>query len=1047
MLAAIAVAPPSAWARTDDEFFESKIRPILVQNCFECHSESAGTTKGGLALDSRPGWERGGESGPVIVPGHSADSLLVKAVRYTHPDVHMPPRGKLPDPEIDDLEKWIAMGAPDPRDKAPEFRSTSSPSAPRKIDLVAGRQHWAFRPIADPTPPSLANGAAASRVRDPIDRFVIDRLEKSGIAVPNDCDRRTWLRRVTLDLTGLPPTPEECAAFLKDEAPDAFERVVDRLLASPQYGERFARFWLDLVRYSDSNGVDENLAYSLAYRYRDYVVQSFNDDKPYDRFITEQLAGDLLPEPSQSASGSSVDTKQLREQLAATGFLVLGPKMLAEQDKEKLVIDTVDEQIDVVSKTFLGVTLACARCHDHKFDPFTQRDYYALGGIFRSTSTFDDLGFLSRWRERELATTGAIAARDAWRKERGDADGALQHLRGEARTNRELALLRGLGKAIEAVADAASHAVVLDAEKFASSNLRIDHEQFGNADVGFIHTHQAGQQFAEYAIDLPAPGRYALEIRYASGESRPIRVFADGAPIAERALEVATGGFKSEHRQWATVGSFEAAATRVTLRLERIPNEPQHFPHVNTLLLHPETKGGESWPASNSNGLDPSLLRSTAEWLARGGADKARAIELSKRVETALAAQTPAQADEAKKALLADASYQEAVKSLISERGPIGKSQVEDPSAFLAKEREDIDKAVAVLAGIDARKPPEFDRVMGVKDDKVVELPVHIRGSHLNKEATAQSRAVPAVFADLATLEPIPEGQSGRLQFAHWLTSKDNPLTSRVIANRLWQFHFGSGLSHTPSNFGFRGEEPSDPALLDYLARELMRSGWSLKAVHRRIVLSTTYRAAPTASKESLEKDVDDRMLSRFPRRRMDAEQIRDSMLAIAGTLDRTIGGTVLKTNDRDYVTNDQSADRGEYVIPRRTLYLPVIRNAMYEFLSTFDYADPSVPLDQRPQSVIASQALWLMNSPFAIEQSMALAKSIFAANEDRDARIALAFQRILLRDPTSVERDRIVRYLDSVASSLPAQDDRPLHAFATFCQALFASSEFVYVD
>ena len=359
-------------------FFERQVRPLLVRHCFECHS--AAENSGGLNLESPAALRRGGDSGPAVVPGTPDQSLLIEAIRYENRDLQMPPEGPLSKREKGILEEWVAMGAPDPR-REPEGTAPQ----PVGMSIEDGRKFWAFLPVANPLPPTVQD---SDWVRSPIDAFVLARLEDAGFIPAPPADRATLLRRVTFDLVGLPPSPEELEAFLADDSVNAFETVVERLLASPQYGVRWGRHWLDVARYADSNGLDENLAYGQAWRYRDYVIDAFNNNKPFDQFVVEQLAGDLIPQASQ-------ETK------TATGFLMLGAKVLAEPDMEKLVMDTIDEQLDTTGKAFLGLTLGCARCHDHKFDPIQQRDYYALAAIFKSTRSFADTntGIIKHWFE------------------------------------------------------------------------------------------------------------------------------------------------------------------------------------------------------------------------------------------------------------------------------------------------------------------------------------------------------------------------------------------------------------------------------------------------------------------------------------------------------------------------------------------------------------------------------------------------------------------------------------------------------------------------
>ncbi|MDP1587077.1 MAG: DUF1549 domain-containing protein, partial [Prosthecobacter sp.] len=369
----------SAAAPADDSqiaFFEKTIRPILINRCYECHSVESGKSKGGLQLDSREALLKGGDNGPALIAGNPDKSRIIESVRYHNQDLQMPPKGALPSAEVKALEAWVKMGAPDPREAVVDAKH----AAPRVIDIAEGSKHWAFRPIAKPKVPAV-------KAENPIDAFIIEKLTEKGMSFAAPTDKRTLIRRATFDLTGLPPTPEEVDAFLADNAPDAFAKVVDRLLRSPHYGEKWGRHWLDVARYSDSNGLDENIALGTAWRYRDYVVKSMNADKPFDQFLTEQLAGDLL---------ESKDISARHERVTATAFLNLGAKVLAEPDKDKLAMDVIDEQIDVMGRAFMGLTLGCVRCHDHKFDPIPQTDYYALAAIFKSTQSFsvDRIGAL-----------------------------------------------------------------------------------------------------------------------------------------------------------------------------------------------------------------------------------------------------------------------------------------------------------------------------------------------------------------------------------------------------------------------------------------------------------------------------------------------------------------------------------------------------------------------------------------------------------------------------------------------------------------------------
>jgi cytochrome c553 len=399
------VAPAGDPTPEQLEFFEKKVRPVLVERCLECHGEDAQESE--LRLDSLAAILKGGMRGPAIVPGNAAESLLVRAIGHGE-TLQMPPKKKLPAAQIADLAAWVKQGAPWPNEKLPEVTAAARGTAalrPAMVFTEKQKSHWAFQPIAAPPLPEVQDKAWPL---SPIDRFVLEKLEAAGLAPSPPAVKRTLLRRATFDLTGLPPTPEEIETFLADGSPDAFARVVDRLLASPRYGEKYGRHWLDLARYGDSNGLDENLAYVNAFRYRDYVIAAFNKDKPYDRFVQEQVAGDLLPH-------AGLDEEL--EGIVATGFLSLGAKMLAEDDPVKMQMDIIDEQIDTLGKCFLGLTLGCARCHDHKYDPVDQPDYYALAGIFKSTKTMENHKVVAVWQERPLADKESIARRDEIKKQ------------------------------------------------------------------------------------------------------------------------------------------------------------------------------------------------------------------------------------------------------------------------------------------------------------------------------------------------------------------------------------------------------------------------------------------------------------------------------------------------------------------------------------------------------------------------------------------------------------------------------------------------------
>jgi hypothetical protein len=793
----------AASAGNEVDFFEKSVRPILVEHCYKCHSAKSEKLKGELRLDSRQAMLTGGKSGPAILSGKPNESLLIKAVQYRDEDLQMPPKYQLPPGDVEALSKWIKSGAPWPDEAASVATTHNDPK-------LRAKEHWAFQPVHAQLPPAVRNQAWP---QNEIDRFLLAALERKSLTPASAADKRTLIRRAYFDLIGLPPTPEEVEAFLKDDSPTAFAQVVDHLLASPHYGERWGRYWLDLARYADTNGADENYAFPNAWRYRDYVVRAFNADKPYNQFVTEQLAGDLLPN-----EGASEATKQ--DRLIATGFLVVGPKMLAEQDKPKLVMDVIDEQIDVTAQTFLGLTVGCARCHDHKFDPIPTADYYALAGIFKSTQTMANLGFVSEWVERDFADSKYEA-------------------------------------------------------------LKKDYE-------------------------------------------------------------------------------IKAAPTK------------------NELAAFTQAKAAEyAW-----------LLRSRAF-------DKPKA---------------PAKI--------------EAVYS----------------PADLKKLKE----LRAKVTELEKNKPP-VPEAMSVREAKPQNVPIHLRGSHLTLAKDETPRGFVKILNQCVTPPPIPPTHSGRLELAKWITDPANPLTARVMVNRIWQGHFGTGLVATSSNFGLRGDTPSNPQLLDYLASEFIRQGWSIKQMHRLIMLSSAYQMSSASSPQAAEVDPENQLLSHQNRRRLEAEPIRDSLLFVGGNLDLTIGGSLTKPAPGKY--NAIGDNDAVFNSTRRAIYLPIVRSRMYDFFTIFDYVDAGVHTPLRSVTTVPQQALFMLNSELVEKEADLLAMGVLAQEKDDTARVKRIYELLYARPPTTTETTRALAHVGSFpADTKPAQNHAPA-SWASLCRVLLAANEFVYVN
>jgi hypothetical protein len=790
--------------RQGTAFFEQKIRPVLVDRCYPCHADKA---RGGLRLDSRANLLRGGDSGPAIVPGKPRDSLLLKAIGYEHPDLKMPPKGRLPTAVVADFEKWIQMGAPDPRD--------GKAAAGIKVDLEKARRHWAFRPLGNPEPPPVKDRAW---VRSPLDAFIQRKLEEKGIAPAPEADPLTWLRRVYLDLTGLPPTPEEQRGFLKDLSPRSFERVVDDLLARPHYGERWGRHWLDVARYAESKGYESDGARPFAWRYRDWVIEAFNRDLPYDRFLTEQLAGDQLPDPDA------------RGQIA-TGFLVLGPFDTIAADGKQARYDALDDVVATTSSAFLGLTLACCRCHDHKFEPLAQQDYYRL-----------------------------LAAFDTMK--------------------------------VDAQIPVGSPAELQAARK---ANEAVD---------------------AELALLLDDLARLAV-------------------PLLEKAEQ--QGGIQGKK------GRLDAKQLGSLLRTIRSATSPQ--------------------PGQKSKGKPADVL--TREF---------------PRIEAALKMMA----------------------------GPEGLQRLKEIGA-----------QAKTLAG--RRPQPLLAPAYSESKSSSGRTRLLVRGEP-GRPGAEVAFALPEI---LAPPGETPPAQGRRLWLAQWMTGPGRGLTARVIANRIWQYHFGQGFLLDANDMGVHGGAPSHPELLEWLARDLVAGGWKLKRLHRQIVLSSTYRQS--AAHPRAAQDPDNHLFGRWPTHRLEAEAIRDSMLAVSGTLSRQQGGPSINRADA----------------PRRSVYLTVKRNAPLAELSLLGFPDSSSSCGRRTVPTTPVQSLLLLNGKFANTQARAFAERVRKeAGGDEAAQVRRAFELALCRPPRAEELKLALAFLAAPGRAAPGQE--PL---AAFCLVLFNTNEFVYAN
>jgi cytochrome c553 len=991
--------------------FESKIRPVLVAQCVSCHGPSQ--QLGGVRLD------RPADILKTLTAGDSDHSRLIQAIRYAG-DVKMPPTGKRPDAEIAMLTAWVKDGAPMP--------APSGPMSTLPANWEARKKYWAFQPVRRTPVPKVHNAAWAAT---PIDHYILAALEAKGFKPAPAADRRTLIRRAYFDLIGLPPTPEAVDAFVADRSPNAWPKVVDGLLANPHFGERWARHWLDVARYADSNGLDENIAFGNAWRYRDYVVNAFNKDKPYDAFLQEQIAGDLLD--------SKGDDALRNERITATCFLTMGPKVLAEPDKAKMAMDIIDEQIDVTSKAVMGLTISCARCHDHKFDPISTKDYYALAGVFKSTRTMQSLNTVAHVYERpldsptieaaikahteavkplEMAVAAAKKSADAGLAARlvKDAD---RYLAGGIELARTPGVLLPLAETPQKPGD--PERKLIEATSFVRGNAVRDTDNFGKG-IGVIITN-ASPVSAEWDVAVAAAGSYQLELRYAALESRPVAILINGKSVAKDAAGDVTGSWYLDGQRWEAEGVYELKAGVNKIKIER---KDGAFPHISRLLL-----------IATAPSVKPASRKETD----RVAAEIGKRDGLVPAILVRCAARTLGATDLA--------SAQQRVAG--------------DSALFLAPEKSemfwpDADKA-AVKAATDAlalanKDMPTIPIAQSVEDTmKPEDVRVHIRGSTENL-GDLVPRGFPAILVSSRTPKVEPNG-SGRLAMARWLTSPDHPLTARVGANRIWQHLFGIGLVATADNWGLRGETPSNPALLDYLASTFSHEdAWSQKSLIRQVMLSATYRQACSSPNDAVaaRTDPENLLLYRQNRERLEAEPYRDAILAVSGQLDLTMGGSLLTTADHDYVTNDQSADKAAYAAPRRSIYLPVIRNSLFDMFQAFDFGDGSTVNGRRAVTVVAPQALFALNSPMVRDAAAGFARRTLAEPATDDGqRIRRAYRTALGRSATAAETTRvagyIARYTAATATIEPDPAKRRERAWQSFCQALLSSNEFLYVD
>jgi cytochrome c553 len=892
------------------EYFEKSVRPVLVKNCQMCHNSKAKTSQ--LDLSTVSGFLAGGASGPVFSKEHPEESRLLKVVSYDE-DLKMPPMGKLKAEDIAALTAWIKMGAPWPG----ADQAAVAPPAPKVEFTPEQKSFWAFQAPKEPAKPTVHD---AGWVQTPIDAFVLAKLEEKGLKPAPPADKATLLRRVTFDLIGLPPTPEEMRGFLADQSPDAFRKVVDRLLASPRYGERWGRHWLDVARYADSTGNDEDHRYPYAWRYRDYVIDAFNNDLPYNQFVREQIAGDLLP---------STDPNQPnRRGIVATGFLALGAKALAQQDKKKMLYDVYDEQVDVTSKAFLGLTMACARCHNHKFDPILTKDYYGMVSMFASTKDFaNENAFVA-----ELLNVPLVPkAQYAIYQEHQDHVSALS-------------------TSIEAI-DSGERLRFVRAESNRMAEYML----------------AAGGSGPGEQLDAAVLKKWTTYLKEGS-KAHPQLADWDNASAAKRP-EVAKAyqkRFQARLEEWAPV-------------LEKWQGE------VLAAKLHPPDRP---------------------------------------KFETAK-----------------DLFFYEVYEH---ENGPFVFDEKEGERIRSVDAKEKIAALQKQKDQLKANAPPDPDMACAVVEGKPVDQKVFMRGDYNNPGEDAP-KAFPTILRGAS--DPAIHTTSGRLELAEWIANPRNPATARVMANRVWSWHFGDGIVRTPDNFGKMGDRPANPELLDFLALRFVESGWSIKALQRMILLSSTYQMASDTDDRTMEADPENRLMTRFNRQRLDVEEIRDGVLALDNSLDTTMGGSLQKGRGTDGENSSDRLSLDPLKLTRRTVYLPLRRANLPTLLNLFDFGDATTVNGKRTITNVAPQALFAMNSEFGFEHARKLAEALLAMKDVNDAkRVEAAYTRILNRAPSSDEVDSSLTYVEKYSAKYGGKTPQ-IDAWQSFCHILLSSNEFLYLD
>ena len=1046
---------PDEGERAKLEFFEKKIRPVLVEHCYECHSPESKTLQGGLSLETAQGLAQGGDSGPALIPEKSDQSLIIQALRYE--STQMPPRGKLPDEVIADFVQWVNSGAADPRvgDSVPIKKS---------IDFDQARLFWSF---VSPKNPELPATKRSGWTESSIDHFTLAAMEARQLSPVSKAGKRELIRRACFDLTGLPPTPQEVDSFLADENTNAFAKLIDRLLDSPAYGERWGRYWLDVARYSE----DQAHTFSVqpntnGYRYRDWVIEAFNSDMPFDLFVKYQIAADVMP----------IDETERLRNLAALGYFGLGAQYYKNTDAAKAAADELDDRIDTLTRGFLGLTVSCARCHDHKFDPIPQQDYYSLAGVFHS----------SRLHNAPLVPSPEVDRYNAAQQKIKQLDEAIQQtiaregpkLR-EARISEVKQYLMAtrnfqLAKASDPSLKLPSFAKTNDLEAstlkrwidFLKSKepspplalkpwfnaIALPSDQQSDQPID-QQSEAAAFAFEEYIqlllrqrdgllspeeqskLTQNAPtgnARYISPMVTRSASTASIDVEIQGAKELFLVVNDGGNGPSCDHADWLEPKLITASG-EIDLTERKWETVTATYGSVN---LNKNVSGqalriaGKSY-AKGIGTHSTSVLRfelpdDAKRFVALGGLDSSGADQggdcgNNARVQFRVYTESPTDIQVGQSDLLAE---------IIGEKGLFAMELKEIEAKLPEGFRQTLSVQRSELETLRRESPAIYPMAHVIAEANPSDLQVMVRGNPANRGELAPRRFLRILSNQTPTA--FTQG-SGRLELANAIASNENPLTARVMVNRVWQHHFGRGLVGTPDNFGKLGEPPTHPELLEYLTVKFVEQGWSIKSLHREIMLSATYQLSSDRNESNQQIDADNRYLWRMTRRRLDVEAWRDAILATSGRLDGKLQGP--STNLADASNN------------RRTVYAFISRHELDNMLRLFDFPDANITASVRAETTVPQQQLFVLNSPFMIEQSRAFAaRVLIEASDGLEDRIQHAYRLAFGREVSPGELKVGLEYLQT--TDPPEQKDlNKLDRWERYAQALLASNEFLYID